>query len=90
MLPVVIVLLVVGLGYAISIAPAAQRLAVAIVFVALAAGGYAVAMAVTTKGTDQRTYYPIAGAIAGAMIGFGWVSNKRKQWAEERKQDTKP
>ena len=38
---------------------------------------------ITQPNTDQRTYYPIAAAIGGLMIAFGWVSNKRKSWPQK-------
>ena len=85
MLPIAIIILVAGLAYAVSIAPPARRPVVAIIFAVLAGAGYAAGYAATQKGSDQRTYYPIAGAIAGAMFGFGYVSSQRKKWDEERK-----
>ena len=87
MLPIVIVILVLGTIYAVSIAPPDQRVVVGLVVVVLTAAGYGIGMAITTAGTDQRTYYPIAAAIGGTMIAFGWISNKRKSWP---KKDAKP
>ena len=85
MLPIAIIVLVLGTGYAVSIAPPDQRITVALVFVVLAAAGYGVGMMITSPNTDQRTYYPIAAAIGGLMIAFGWVSNKRKSWPQKGK-----
>ena len=83
MLPIVIVILALGTIYAVSIAPPDQRVVVGLVVVALTAAGYGIGMAITTAGTDQRTYYPIAAAIGGTMIAFGWISNKRKSWPKK-------
>jgi peptidoglycan/LPS O-acetylase OafA/YrhL len=83
MLPIAGIVLVLGTVYAVSIAPPAQRIMVALVFVVLSAAGYAVGLAITQPNTDQRTYYPIAAAIGGLMIAFGWVSNKRKSWPQK-------
>ncbi len=82
MLPIAIAILVLGMIYAITIAPTAQRIQVALVLVVLTAAGYGVGTLITQPGTDQRTYYPIAAAIAGTMIAFGWISNKRKSWVK--------
>jgi peptidoglycan/LPS O-acetylase OafA/YrhL len=83
MLPIAVIVLVVGTVYAVSIAPPDQRIMVALVFVVLSAAGYGVGLAITQPHTDQRTYYPIAAAIGGLMIAFGWVSNKRKSWPQK-------
>lgn len=90
MLPIAAIVLVLGTVYAVSIAPPDQRITVALVFVVLSAAGYGAGLMITHPKTDQRTYYPIAAAIGGLMIAFGWVSNKRKSWprkgaASERK-----
>jgi peptidoglycan/LPS O-acetylase OafA/YrhL len=83
MLPIAVIVLVLGTVYAVSIAPPNQRIVVALVFVVLSAAGYGVGLAITQPNTDQRTYYPIAAAIGGLMIAFGWVSNKRKSWPQK-------
>jgi peptidoglycan/LPS O-acetylase OafA/YrhL len=83
MLPIAVIVLVLGTVYAVSIAPPAQRITVALVFVVLSAAGYLVGLEITQPNTDQRTYYPIAAAIGGLMIAFGWVSNKRKSWPQK-------
>ena len=83
MLEIAIIALVLGTGYALYIAPKEQKLLVGAVLVVLAAAGYAAGFALTDKGTDQRTYYPIAGAIGGAMIAFGWISHRQKSWPKK-------
>jgi peptidoglycan/LPS O-acetylase OafA/YrhL len=83
MLLVAIIVLALGTIYAVSIAPPEQRLVVALVVIVLTAAGYGAGLAITKPGTDQRTYYPIAAAIAGTMIAFVWISNKRKSWPKK-------
>jgi hypothetical protein len=83
MLLIVIVILVLGTGYAVAIAPSDQKALVGAVVVVLTGAGYGIGMAITTAGTDQRTYYPIAAAIAGTMIAFGWISKKQKSWPKK-------
>jgi hydrogenase/urease accessory protein HupE len=87
MLMIVIAVLALGTLYAVSIAPRDQRVIVAIVVIGLTAAGYGVGIAITKAGTDQRTYYSIATAIAGTMVAFMWISNKRKSWP--KKEDRK-
>jgi hypothetical protein len=82
MLWIVIAVLALGTIYAITIAPTKQRVMVAVVVIVLTAAGYGAGYAITQPGTDQRTYYPIAAAIAGTMIAFGWISSKRKSWVK--------
>ncbi len=82
MLLIAIAILVLGTIYAITIAPTKQRLSVAALVIALTALGYGIGTAITQAGTDQRTYYPIAAAIFGTMVAFGWISNKRKSWVK--------
>ena len=86
MLYIAIAVLALGVIYAVSIAPAAERAVVGLVFAVLGGAGFAAAYALTTAGTFQRDYYPIAGALGGVMVGFAWVSRKRKAWDEQRKQ----
>ena len=83
MLLIVIVILALGTIYAVSIAPPDQKVVVGLVVVVLTAAGYGAGMAITTAGTDQRTYYPIAAAILGTMFAFAWISNKRKSWPKK-------
>lgn len=85
MLPIAIVVLALGTVYAVSRAPRDQKLVVAAVVVVLAAAGYCVGLAITKAGTDQRTYYPIAAAIGGVMVAFGWISHKEKTWPKRGK-----
>ena len=89
MLLIVIVILVLGTGYAVTIAPTDQKVMVGAVVVVLTAIGYGVGMAITSAGTDQRTYYPIAAAIGGTMIAFGWISKKQKSWPQKKKTGAK-
>ena len=83
MLPIAIIVLVVGAAYAVYLAPSDQKAIVGVVLVVLAVAGYFAGVALTEKGTDQRTYYPIAGAIGGAMIAFGWISQRQKSWPKK-------
>ena len=83
MLLIAVAVLVLGTIYAISIAPPDQRVIVAVVVIALTAAGYGVGLAITKPGTDERTYYSIAAAIAGTMVAFVWISNKRKSWPKK-------
>ncbi len=80
MLPVAIAILVLGTIYAVTIAPTKQRISVALVVIVLTALGYGIGTLITQAGTDQRRYYPIAAAIFGTMVAFGWISNKRRSW----------
>jgi peptidoglycan/LPS O-acetylase OafA/YrhL len=84
MLEISMIVLLLGSIYAVAIAPPDQRVLIGVVLVALTAIGYAAAFALTKAGTDQRTYYPIAGAIGGAMIAFSWISHKRKSWPKKK------
>jgi hydrogenase/urease accessory protein HupE len=83
MLMIAIAVLVLGTLYAVSIAPPDQRVIVAVVVIGLTAAGYGVGLAITKPGTDERTYYSIAAAIAGTMVAFVWISNKRKSWPKK-------
>jgi len=83
MLPLAIAALVLGAVYAVYLAPSDQKVVVGVVLVVLAVAGYVVGIALTDKGTDQRTFYPIAGAIGGAMIAFGWISKRQKTWPKK-------
>ena len=83
MLLIAIVALVIGAGYAIYIAPPDQRILVGAVLIVLAVAGYFAGFAFAAKGTEERTYYPIAGAIGGAMIAFGWISQRQKSWPKK-------
>jgi peptidoglycan/LPS O-acetylase OafA/YrhL len=83
MLLIAIVVLVLGASYAVYLAPSDQKAVVGAVLVVLAVAGYFAGVALTEKGTDQRTYYPIAGAIGGAMIAFGWISQRQKSWPKK-------
>ena len=80
MLMIAIVALVAGSIYAAVIAPPAQRALVLAVLIALTVAGYVVGLMITNRGTDERTYYPIATAIGGTAVAFGWISHKRKSW----------
>ena len=82
MLTVAIVVLVIGAGYAVNIAPRGERLLVAGVIAVLAVGGY-FAGSVVASNPDERTYYSIAGAIGGAMIAFAWISQRQKSWPKD-------
>lgn len=82
MLPVAIAILVLGTIYAVTIAPTKQRISVALLVIVLTAAGFGIGVLITQRGTDQRTYYPIAAAIFGTMVAFGWISNKRKSWVK--------
>jgi protein-S-isoprenylcysteine O-methyltransferase Ste14 len=86
MLEIAIVGLVIGAAYAVYLAPSDQKLMVGLVLVVLTAIGYGVGMAITKPGSDERTFYPIAAAIGGAMIAFGWISHKQKTWPKKEKQ----
>jgi len=83
MLLVAIILLVIGVVYAVSIAPPRERLLVVCVFGGLAGAGYLIMALQGHADAAARTYYPIAGAIAGAMVGFCWVSVRRRRWSKE-------
>ena len=83
MLELAIIVLLGGTAYSVYIAPKEEKLKVALVLIVLAAAGYAGGYALTDKGTDQRDYYPIAGAIGGAMIAFGWISHRQKSWPKK-------
>jgi hypothetical protein len=83
MLELAIIGLAIGAIYAVYVAPKDQKVLVGAVLVVLAAAGYGAGFALTAKGTDQRTYYPIAGAVAGAMIAFGWISHRQKSWPKK-------
>jgi len=85
MLEISILVLLVGTIYAVYLAPPEDKVLVGAVVVALAAAGYAVGLGLTHPHTDERTYYPIAAAIGGAMIAFGWISNRRKSWPKKSK-----
>lgn len=86
MLEIAIVGLVIGAAYAVYLAPPEQKLMIGLVLVVLTAVGYGVGLAITKPGTDERTFYPIAAAIGGAMIAFGWISRKQKTWPKKEKQ----
>jgi hypothetical protein len=86
MLEIAIVGLVIGAAYAVYLAPSEQKLTIALVLVALTAIGFGVGFAITKPGTYERTFYPIAAAIGGAMIAFGWISRKQKTWPKKEKQ----
>ena len=86
MLEIAIVGLVIGAAYAVYLAPSEQKLMIGLVLVVLTAIGYGVGLAITKPGTDERTFYPIAAAIGGAMIAFGWISRKQKTWPKKEKQ----
>jgi peptidoglycan/LPS O-acetylase OafA/YrhL len=80
MLPGSILILAIGTIYAVVVATAKQRPVVAAVIVGLSAAGFGAGFALTRAGTPEHTYYPIAAAIFGALIGFAWVARKRKSW----------
>jgi hypothetical protein len=80
MLPIAILALLIGAVYAVHSAPREQKALVGGVLVGLAIIGYGAGFALTDSGTDQRTYYPIAGAVAGAMVAFMWISRRQKSW----------
>lgn len=80
MLELAIGFLVIGTVYAVYLAPSDEKVLVGAVVVALAAAGYGVGLALTAPHSDERTYYSIAAAIGGAMVAFGWISNRRKSW----------
>ena len=88
MLELAIIGLAIGAVYAIYRAPSEQKVVIGVVLVVLTAAGYAAGYAMTEAGTDQRTYYPIAAAVGGAMIAFGWISHKQKSWPKP--DDKKP
>jgi hypothetical protein len=83
MLPVAILVLLCGTLYAIYLAPPEEKVLVGAVVVALSAAGYGIGLALTAPRTDERTYYSIAAAIAGAMVAFGWISSRRKSWPKK-------
>ena len=83
MLQLAIIALALGAGYAVYIAPTEQRVAVGAVLVILTVIGYIAGYALTRPNTDERTYYPIAAALGGAMIAFGWISRKQKTWPKK-------
>jgi hypothetical protein len=90
MLELAIIALLIGTIYAVYLAPPEQKALVGGVVVVLAAAGYGVGMAITKAGTDERTYYPIAAAIGGAMVAFAWISKRQKTWPKRAKDAPKP
>ena len=90
MLELAIGALVIGTIYAVYLAPADQRILVGLVVLVLAGAGYGIGMAITKAGSDERTFYPIAAAIGGAMVAFAWISRKQKSWPKRGKGAPKP
>jgi hypothetical protein len=75
--------LVAATAHAVYRAPQEQKATIGIVVVVLAAAGAGVGVAITKSGSDERTFYPIAAAIGGAMVAFMWISHKQKSWPKK-------
>ena len=72
--------LVIAAGQALVKAPSEQKAAIGLALVVLAGAGAVVGYMMAAAGTDERTFYPIAGAIGGVMVAFVWISRKQKTW----------
>jgi methyl-accepting chemotaxis protein len=80
---IAIVVLALGALYAVSIAPPAERVLVAGVFIGLAGAGYLIVGALQGHADPvERFYYSVAGGIGGMLLGFGWVSLRRRTWSK--------
>jgi hypothetical protein len=78
MLPLALIALAITSLYSIAKAPIALRVSAAVLFTVPAGLGYAVAyFAATTE--DTRVFYPIAGAIAGWIVGAVVFDTLRKR-----------
>ena len=83
MLELACIALVAGMAYAVHLAPPKEKAVVGGFIVVLSAAGFGVGQLLTTAGTDERTYYPIAAAIGGAMVAFAWISKRQKTWPKK-------
>ena len=82
-LVIVLVGLVIAAVQALVKAPSEQKAAIGLVLVVLAVAGAVVGYMMAAAGTDERTFYPIAGAIGGTMVSFLWISRKQKTWPKQ-------
>jgi len=74
--------LVVAAVQALMKAPAEQKAMIGGVLAVLAVVGAGVGFFLAAS-PEERTFYPVAGAIGGTMVSFIWISQKQKGWPKK-------